>query len=61
MHYQNILERLVERSRELLGSGLTGVYLHGSMAMGMGMTLDWRNGDHFSQMWHLVKRTNPGT
>ena len=35
---------------------VSGRRYHGSMAMRMGMTIDWRNGDHFSQMWHLVKR-----
>lgn len=40
---------------------ISGRRIHGSMAMHMGMTIDWRNGDHFSQMWHLVKRTNPET
>lgn len=32
--YQHILDRFVERSREILGDRLVGVYLHGSAAMG---------------------------
>lgn len=32
--YQRILDRFVERSREILGDRLVGVYLHGSAAMG---------------------------
>ena len=32
--YQHILDRFVERSREILGGRLVGVYLHGSAAMG---------------------------
>lgn len=32
--YRHLLERFVEKSREILGAELTGVYLHGSMAMG---------------------------
>ena len=34
MMYQNLLDRLVEESRRIFGAALTGVYLHGSMAMG---------------------------
>lgn len=32
--YQDILKELVDKSREILGAALTGIYLHGSMAMG---------------------------
>lgn len=34
MQYQNILDKIVDKSREILETKLTGVYLHGSMAMG---------------------------
>lgn len=34
MPYQFILEEIVNKSKEVLGTNLTGVYLHGSMAMG---------------------------
>ena len=27
----------------------------GSVLMHMGLTIDWKNGDHFSQFWHFVK------
>ena len=35
---------------------VTGKVFNGSMIMKMGLTLDWKNGDHFSQMWRLVKK-----
>ena len=34
MFYQNVLDRMTKRSKEIFGGNLTGVYLHGSMAMG---------------------------
>lgn len=34
MLYQNILDKIVEKSTQIFGTELTGVYLHGSMAMG---------------------------
>ncbi|MBD5516613.1 MAG: DUF4111 domain-containing protein [Lachnospiraceae bacterium] len=34
MPYQNILDELVDFTRQIFGEKLTGVYLHGSMAMG---------------------------
>ncbi len=34
MMYQNILDKLVEESKKIFGAELTGIYLHGSMAMG---------------------------
>ena len=34
MYYQELLDEFVEKSREIFGSTLTGVYLHGSLAMG---------------------------
>ena len=34
MLYQNILDKLVDVSKQILRDKLTGVYLHGSMAMG---------------------------
>lgn len=34
MPYQNILDEIVDKSKEILETKLTGVYLHGSMAMG---------------------------
>ena len=36
---------------------LTGKRVQGSMAMQLGLTIDWVNGDHFSQMWHLKKES----
>lgn len=34
MLYQNILDAIVEKSGQIFGEELTGIYLHGSMAMG---------------------------
>ena len=34
MSYQFILDEIVSKSKEILTTNLTGVYLHGSMAMG---------------------------
>ena len=34
MLYQNILDKIVDKSKQIFGAELTGVYLHGSMAMG---------------------------
>ena len=34
MPYQNILDEMVDFTRQIFGDKLTGVYLHGSMAMG---------------------------
>ncbi len=34
----------------------TGRIWNGSMAMRLGLPIDWKNGDHFSQMWHFVKK-----
>lgn len=34
MDYQLITDRLTEESRKIFGENLTGVYLHGSLAMG---------------------------
>lgn len=34
MLYQDILNKLVDQCKEIFGENLTGVYLHGSMAMG---------------------------
>ena len=28
---------------------------HGSVLAHMGLTIDWKNGDHFSQFWHFEK------
>ncbi len=33
----------------------TGKKYNGAMIMHMGLPIDWQNGDHFSQLWHLVK------
>ena len=27
-----------------------------ALAMRLGLPIDWKNGDHFSQMWHFVKK-----
>ncbi len=34
MMYQNILDKIVDKCKEIFETNLTGVYLHGSMAMG---------------------------
>lgn len=34
MDYRLITDRLTEESRKIFGENLTGVYLHGSLAMG---------------------------
>ena len=34
MLYQNILDKIVDKSKQIFGAELTGVYLHGSMALG---------------------------
>ena len=34
---------------------VSGRRIQGSMAMQLGLTIDWVNGDHFMQMWHLKK------
>lgn len=34
MPYQDLIEEFVIMSKEVIGDNLTGVYLHGSMAMG---------------------------
>lgn len=34
MLYQQILDNIVNKCKELFQANLTGVYLHGSMAMG---------------------------
>ena len=34
MHYQGLIESLVNMTRKIFGEALTGCYLHGSMAMG---------------------------
>lgn len=34
MPYQNILDEIIDKSKEILGKNLIGIYLHGSMAMG---------------------------
>lgn len=34
MFYKNLLERLISVTKEIIGGHLTGIYLHGSMAMG---------------------------
>ena len=34
---------------------LSGLTLSGAMVMHMGLTVAWKNGDHFAQMWHLVR------
>lgn len=34
----------------------TGRICNGAMIMNMGLPIDWKNGDHFSQLWHLVKQ-----
>ena len=33
MPYQNILDEIINKSKEILGENLIGIYLHGSMAM----------------------------
>ena len=35
---------------------VSGRTYNGSMAMRLGLPIDWKNGDHFSQMWHFVKK-----
>lgn len=37
---------------------VSGKIWNGSMAMRLGLPIAWKNGDHFSQMWHFVKK-NP--
>ena len=37
---------------------VTGRRITGSMAMHMGLTIDWKNGDRFCQMWRLVKESS---
>lgn len=34
MLYQNVLDKIVDKSKQIFGEELAGVYLHGSMAMG---------------------------
>ena len=34
MPYQSLLDEIIDKSKEILGRNLTGIYLHGSMAMG---------------------------
>lgn len=34
MQYQDVLDKIVSKSKEILGAELVGIYLHGSMAMG---------------------------
>lgn len=34
MEYQFILDKIVETSKDIIGEDLTGIYLHGSLAMG---------------------------
>ena len=34
MPYQSLLDEIIDKSKEVLGRNLTGIYLHGSMAMG---------------------------
>lgn len=34
MPYQSILDEIINKSKEILGENLIGIYLHGSMAMG---------------------------
>lgn len=34
MNYENLLNQFVERMKEVLNKNLTGIYLHGSLAMG---------------------------
>ena len=34
MPYQSILDEIINKSKEILGKNLIGIYLHGSMAMG---------------------------
>ena len=34
MPYQSILDEIIDKSKEILGKNLIGIYLHGSMAMG---------------------------
>lgn len=34
MLYQDVLNEIVDQSKQIFGEELTGVYLHGSMAMG---------------------------
>lgn len=34
MQYQDVLDKIVGKSKEILGAELVGIYLHGSMAMG---------------------------
>lgn len=42
----------LQASYRLLGSDRS---FNGSVLMNMGLALDWKNGDHFSQVWHFVK------
>lgn len=35
---------------------VSGRTYNGSMAMRLGLPIEWKNGDHFSQMWHFVKK-----
>lgn len=34
MYYQNMLDKIVDESKQIFGAELTGIYLHGSLAMG---------------------------
>lgn len=34
MHYQNIIDKFVVTTKEIIGTELTGIYLHGSFTMG---------------------------
>ena len=34
MEYQFILDKIVNTSKQIFGEELTGIYLHGSLAMG---------------------------
>ena len=34
MEYQFILDKIVDTSKDIIGEELTGIYLHGSLAMG---------------------------
>lgn len=33
MFYQNVIDKFIAMSKEIIGNKLTGIYLHGSMAM----------------------------
>ena len=45
-------------AKAMYTDAVTGRRITGSMAMHMGLTIDWKNGDRFCQMWRLVKESS---